>query len=98
MAVAVMVTFYGVGIWHGTTLNFVAFGLLQGAGVIFSASFESAMRGVLGKQRSENLANNKLFHGGSIFITLNFTCISFLFLENQPADLGRVFSLFFFGP
>ena len=98
MAVAVMVTFYGVGIWHGTTLNFVAFGLLQGAGVIFSASFESAMRGVLGKQRSKNLANNKLFHGGSIFITLNFTCISFLFLENQPADLGRVFSLFFFGP
>jgi D-alanyl-lipoteichoic acid acyltransferase DltB (MBOAT superfamily) len=95
MAVTVMVTFYLVGVWHGTTLNFVAFGLMQGAGVVISAFFEQILRRFLGRQGLQALDKNKLFHGASIFITLNFTCLSFLLLENQPADLARAFQAFF---
>lgn len=98
MAVAVMGTFYLVGAWHGTTANFIAFGLLQGAGVVVSGAFDRTMRRMLGKQGARKLADNKLFHGASIFVTLNFTCISFLLLENQLVDLVRAFGTFFFGP
>ncbi|MHA1598068.1 MAG: MBOAT family O-acyltransferase [Alphaproteobacteria bacterium] len=96
MALTVMVTFYLVGVWHGTTLNFVAFGLLQGAGVLVSASFERFLRGLLGKPGLKRLDDNKLFHAASIFITLNFTAASILLLENQPADLAHTFQTFFF--
>jgi len=62
MALTVMITFYLVGAWHGTTLNFVAFGLMQGAGVVVSASFERTLRRMLGKPGMKALDGNKLFY------------------------------------
>jgi D-alanyl-lipoteichoic acid acyltransferase DltB (MBOAT superfamily) len=96
MAVAVMVTFYLIGLWHGPTYNFIVFGLLQGVGVIFSATFEGVLRRLLGKDRLKLLSRNSLFHGASILLTFNFTCFTFLMLDNTLEEVTTSLKTFLF--
>ena len=95
MVIAVLVAFYVVGIWHGTTLNYLVFGLLQGGGVIVSAAFENGRKRLLGTAKARELNKTVWFQGVSILVTLHFTCATFLLLNDHPDRLVEALGLFF---
>lgn len=96
LAITVLFTFYIVGAWHGTTLNFVIFGLIQGVGVLVSAVFDSSVKNMLGRQRYKIFNQNKFIHGISILITLHFTCFSIMLLNGTVAEVSQAITAFFF--
>ena len=95
MLVAVLIAFYFVGVWHGTTINYLIFGILQGFGVIVSALFEQMRKRALGAKRSREFNNFFWFRAISIFITLHFTCFTFLLLNDHPDRLIESMVTFF---
>ena len=73
------VVFLFAGVWHGSTYNFVVFGLLNGVGVSAAKMWEnwivrhrgrSALRSYLASRRIRLVAN---------LLNLNFACVTFLF-------------------
>ena len=95
MLFSVMLAFYIVGIWHGTTINYLIFGITQGLGVVCSALFEHLRKQYLGATRSRELNQAIWFRIPSILITLHFTCLSFLLLNDDPERLSEALMVFF---
>jgi len=87
MAITVMVTFYLVGLWHGPTSNFVVFGLLQGAGVVVSASFGRWLKRRVGKTTHKAIEAHQGLRWLAISLCFSFTCATFLFLNNSVGDV-----------
>ena len=96
MALAVMVTFYLVGAWHGTTENFVVFGLLQGVGVVVSAAFGRSMRRRLGKAGMAQFESRPLVRWTSVFLCFHFTCATFMLLNNSIEEVVTALAAFLF--
>jgi alginate O-acetyltransferase complex protein AlgI len=60
VVMALFVTFFLVGAWHGQTTTFLFFGVLQGFGVAANRLFQFSMVKRLGKQRYRALCANPL--------------------------------------
>ncbi|MEE2997908.1 MAG: MBOAT family O-acyltransferase [Pseudomonadota bacterium] len=95
MLVAVLVAFYVVGIWHGTTINYLIFGVLQGVGVVISALFEHMRKHAWGANRSREFNEVLWFRAASTLVTLHFTCFSFMLLNDHPDRLVEGIRAFF---
>ena len=95
MLVAVLIAFYVVGVWHGTTINYLIFGMLQGTGVIVSAGFEQWRKRVWGAKRAREINKMYWFRGLSILVALHFTCFSFLLLNDHPDRLIEALRAYF---
>jgi D-alanyl-lipoteichoic acid acyltransferase DltB (MBOAT superfamily) len=95
MLVAVLLAFYVVGVWHGTTVNYLIFGILQGTGVIVSAAFEQWRKRVWGGKRTREINKLYWFRALSIVVTLHFTCFSFLLLNDHPDRLIEAVRAYF---
>jgi len=96
MALAVMITFYLVGAWHGTTSNFIVFGLLQGAGVVVSSAFGKALRRRLGGDKYKRLNAQPVIHWASVFLCFHFTCATFMVLNNSAEEITNALATFLF--
>lgn len=75
LAVALFVTFFLVGIWHGQTSEFVFFGFLQGFGVASNRVYQIVMAKQLGRKRFKSLSANRSY----IAISRGFTFTWFTF-------------------
>ena len=73
--VAFFITFFLVGVWHGTTWAFVICGLLLGTGASANQIYRNTIRRRLGKKRAEALVGGKFY--SSIAAALAFTYICF---------------------
>jgi len=76
---AYFITFFIMGIWHGTTLIFVVYGLFLGFGVAVNKLYQVLMRNYWGKteygQLAENLLYQYLCRGAAIsYIAVALTC------------------------
>ena len=58
---AFFATFFLVGIWHGRTSEFVAFGILQGGGVAINKLWQLTLTRVLGRKSYKVLAANSVY-------------------------------------
>lgn len=96
MALAVMITFFLVGAWHGTTSNFIAFGLLQGGGVVTASSFGRWLKRRLGAERNKALENHQGVRWASVFVCFHFTCATFLTLNNSIDEIIGSLGVFLF--
>lgn len=79
-AFAFFVTFFLVGAWHGTTSEFLFFGLLQGGGVAVNKLYQVFMAGRLGKKGYRALSANPLYAAacrGLTFVWFGFTMLWF---------------------
>jgi D-alanyl-lipoteichoic acid acyltransferase DltB (MBOAT superfamily) len=72
------------GVWHGSTWNFVVFGVLNGLGVAITKSWEDFLIWRFGRPRFRQYLENRLIRYISGFVTLHFVCITILFF---PSDL-----------
>ncbi len=77
---ALFSTFLLAGIWHGNTVNYVVYGLLQGLGIVVSHLRERRLKKKLGKKEYARLKENPVWRAGNTLLTLGFICISFSFV------------------
>ena len=78
--IAYFVTFFLMGLWHGTTYAFVIYGLFLGFGMSVNKLFEIEMRRYLGKKNytrlSGNLGYRSLTQGLTIaYFAIALTCL-----------------------
>jgi D-alanyl-lipoteichoic acid acyltransferase DltB (MBOAT superfamily) len=76
---SIFITFILVGIWHGTTKNFVVFGFLQGIGMAGSMYYRDILLKKFGKQRYERYIDNKKIAFIERFICIHYICFTLLF-------------------
>jgi len=89
--VALFVTFFLVGAWHGQTSEFLFFGLLQGAGVAGNRLYQVAMVRWLTRARYGRLGANPLYRAisrGLTFTWFAFTLLWFWATWSQIGGLG----------
>lgn len=73
-----------VGIWHGSTWNFLVFGLIHGTGAIATQIYGTLLKSSLRQSGLKRYGQNRWIRGVAIAATLHFVGFSFLFF---PADL-----------
>lgn len=78
---SIFVTFFVAGVWHGTTLNFVVFGVLHGLGMALSMIYRDRMIRYLGKKGYKTYRDKKKVAFVERLVTVNFVCFTFLFFE-----------------
>ncbi|MGO9089208.1 MAG: MBOAT family O-acyltransferase [bacterium] len=79
--ISIFITFFVAGVWHGTTINFIVFGLLHGSGMALSMMYRDTMLKVLGKERFDLYRKNIKVTIVETMITIHFVCFTFLFFE-----------------
>jgi D-alanyl-lipoteichoic acid acyltransferase DltB (MBOAT superfamily) len=94
---AFFVTFLVMGIWHGTTMVFVIYGLLMGAGASINKMWQVKLGGALGKKRYKALGERPLYvylcRGLTFsYFTVAVTClwVDMAQLEGLVARLGVI--------
>lgn len=95
LAVCVVVTFLIVGAWHGTTLNFVIFGLLHAAGIIAIAMYGRLLKSVFGRQLRKKIESHTVVRAFSTVLCFHFVAATVLLFPNSAGKLATTFSVFF---
>jgi D-alanyl-lipoteichoic acid acyltransferase DltB (MBOAT superfamily) len=78
MTLAVMVTMLVAGLWHGTTVNFILFGLVHGLYLVVFRSYEHAAREVLGQKGLQRLRSRRSWLVVSTVVTFHFTATAYI--------------------
>jgi alginate O-acetyltransferase complex protein AlgI len=84
------VAFLVAGIWHGSTMNFVVFGLLHGAGVSWAKIWETMIIRLGGRAGLKRYLQLQSVRIAAIALTVNFICFTFIFFT---PDLAQKFSV-----
>ena len=88
--VALFVTFFLVGLWHGQTTEFLFFGFLQGGGVAANQLYQITMQSALGSRGYRALAANPVYRAvspGLTFPWFGFTLLWFWSTRPRSGDL-----------
>jgi D-alanyl-lipoteichoic acid acyltransferase DltB (MBOAT superfamily) len=93
VAVAILVVFVVVGIWHGVGLNYLAFGLVQGLGVIANHYYAIFLKRRLGKERFIAYSKNRTIEALSVCMTFTYTAASLFFFANDFRTAKRIVEL-----
>jgi D-alanyl-lipoteichoic acid acyltransferase DltB (MBOAT superfamily) len=94
LGVAVVITFIIIGAWHGTTSNFLIFGLLHGGAIILTSSYGTFLKRVLGKSGRRAFEGHYAVKSTSMFLCFNFVCASVLLFANQAGEIYTTFHFF----
>lgn len=89
--VAFFITFFTMGLWHGTTLVFVVYGLFLGLGVSVNKLYEVVMRKYLGKKRFTGLRSNKFYSVFCQSLTITYFAIALTCLWLDMTGLLKLF-------
>ena len=86
---ALFLTFTIAGIWHGTDLNYLIYGLFQGLGIVVATSFRDNLKKKIGKKGLKKYDANKWIGIVEIFITWMYICLTFSFVGYDVVGLFR---------
>lgn len=89
LAFIVIVTFVIVGMWHGTTSNFLIFGILHGAAIIFTALYGKLLRSLLGKAGRKAFESHPVINSLSTVLCFHFVCATILLFPNSADDVAN---------
>jgi alginate O-acetyltransferase complex protein AlgI len=79
MMLAVMVTMLVAGLWHGTTVNFILFGLVHGLYLVVFRSYEHVAVEMLGRKGLQRRRSSRSWLVASTVITFHFTATAYIF-------------------
>lgn len=88
--VAFFLTFFLVGLWHGTTWAFVLCGFLLGIGASANQVYRNVMRRKLGKKRLEILIGRKPYSIAAAALAFTYICFSVIPLWLGIAQIRNV--------
>jgi len=78
------------GLWHGSTWNFVVFGLLNGLGVAAAKCWEIILTTAIGRQGFKKYMQSPAIRALAIVANFHFVCLTIAFF---PADLERTWGI-----
>lgn len=78
--IALFLNFTIAGVWHGTDMNYLVYGLLQGAGIIISMVYKEILKKRLGKQGFKAYQNHAFVKWAEICCTWIYICLTFSFV------------------
>lgn len=84
------VAFFLAGIWHGSTWNFAAFGLLHAGGVSAAKLWESFLIRRGGRSGLREYMKSAKIRVAAVVTTFHYACATFLFF---PVGLDRTFAI-----
>ena len=88
---AYFVTFFLVGAWHGQTLEFLFFGILQGGGVATNKLYQQVMVQRLGQDRYDALSENRLYQAVSRGVTFTWFAFTLIWFWSTWSQMGVAF-------
>ncbi len=77
---ALFLTFTIAGIWHGTDMNYLVYGLFQGLGIVVATDFKSRRKKLLGKERNKAWEKNRLAAVAGRIVTWSYISLTFSFV------------------
>jgi alginate O-acetyltransferase complex protein AlgI len=77
------IALFAAGVWHGSTLNFVIFGLIHGAGVSVTKAWETYLVKKIGRKGLREYLKNAYIKAAAIFITFHFVAFAFMFFTSD---------------
>lgn len=75
------------GLWHGTTVSFLLFGLAHATWFVVYHTWDTLLQRQLGRRKVQRIRENWLAHAGGIFLTFNATAFTFVFFRVTPDAL-----------
>lgn len=82
------------GLWHGTTISFLLFGLAHAACFVVYHTWDAILQRKFGRRRVQRMRENWFVRAGGIFLTFNATAFTFVFFRLSPdALLGAIRTL-----
>jgi D-alanyl-lipoteichoic acid acyltransferase DltB (MBOAT superfamily) len=86
IAATILVVFLLVGIWHGVTWNYAAFGVACGVGVAANHYYTVALKKRLGRERFAAYNRSRAIHAAAVTTTFLYVSASlFLFANDWDA-------------
>lgn len=85
--IAILLTMLVSGIWHGTTIGFLFFGILHGIYLAIYHTWDHLLAGYLGKKRALQLRKNWLARAIGIILTFNAASLAFIFFQLDTQHL-----------
>jgi alginate O-acetyltransferase complex protein AlgI len=79
MILAVTLTMFVTGLWHGTTFSFVMFGLVHAVYLTVFRSYEYAVLKTMGRKTLQKLRANPGWAVASTAVTFHFTASAYIF-------------------
>ncbi len=92
LALSLIVTMVVAGIWHGTTPNFVAFGVVHGIALAVARGYEHGMIRWMGRPAFRRFSERPAVTVVAVCLTYNFTSLAYTFFVLNLHDSVRVFA------
>jgi len=89
---ALMLTMIISGIWHGTSIGFLFFGITHGIYLVIYHTWDHLLSGFLGRKRTNQLRKHWLARIIGIIITFNAASFAFLFFQLDTPHLQQLFN------
>ncbi|RJP17960.1 MAG: MBOAT family protein [Candidatus Abyssobacteria bacterium SURF_5] len=89
---AYFITFFLMGVWHGTTFVFVIYGLFLGLGMSVNKLYEIEMRKRLGKDRFKKLRGATLYGYFTHALTMTYFAVSLTALWTEWDGFTKILS------
>lgn len=91
--VAIFITFFLVGVWHGPTAPFLICGVMLGVGVSANMLWQIRARAVLGRERYKALSTNSLYRLISSAAGIAYLALSIVPFWRNVAQLKQLHEL-----
>lgn len=78
--IALFVTFTMAGVWHGTDMNYLVYGLFQGLGIVVATIWKENRKKLLGKERNKAYEKSTVAIWCGRFVTWMYICCTFAFV------------------
>ena len=95
LILAVLITFFVIGLWHGPTANYIVFGLLQGFGVVIAGIYGKCLKYLMNENCWKLFQRSSINYIASVVLCFHFNCATFLFLNNSIENIYSVLSHLF---
>jgi D-alanyl-lipoteichoic acid acyltransferase DltB (MBOAT superfamily) len=90
IAIALFVTFVVTGVWHGTGVNFLLFGVLHGGAFVAHHYYTLALRKRLSRDQFRRYNESGAVHAAAVALTFSFVTATFFVFANDMQALGRI--------
>ena len=89
-AFSITTVFLLIGVWHGLSWNFVAFGAMHAVGVVTAHYYTIWLKKWLGRDGFSAYNKSCAIHAVAIAVTFVYVTSSFLFFANDFADIRQI--------
>jgi len=91
VSITSMLSFFVMGIWHGSTVMMAAFGLFHGAGVVGVNLYGEILKRTLSREQLKSYRQSRVIHVLAVLLCQCYVVAAFLFFAYDWQQLSRVY-------